>query len=278
MPVVPGSGTVESMSSNPDLVLASVTENGVGVITLNNPDRMNAWSAAMSKRFFERLAEFRSNPSVKVVVITGAGKGFCPGADMDALNQIRANPAGGAGPATGAGRFSDLLSYPKPVIAAMNGATAGVGFVLAVFCDLRFAASGIKLTTSFSRRGLIAEYGSSWALPRLIGSARALDLLLSGRVITADEAERMGLVNAVHPAEELMDKVMAYADDMAVNCCPASWATMKRQVYGDWLRDADASTTDAIHLMNESVKQADFQEGVQSFLDKRPPVFAPYAE
>lgn len=278
MPVVLGSGTVESMSSNPDLVLASVTENGVGVITLNNPDRMNAWSAAMSKRFFERLAEFRSNPSVKVVVITGAGKGFCPGADMDALNQIRANPAGGAGPATGAGRFSDLLSYPKPVIAAMNGAAAGVGFVLAVFCDLRFAASGIKLTTSFSRRGLIAEYGSSWALPRLIGSARALDLLLSGRVITADEAERMGLVNAVHPAEELMDKVMAYADDMAVNCCPASWATMKRQVYGDWLRDADASTTDAIHLMNESVKQADFQEGVQSFLDKRPPVFAPYAE
>jgi 1,4-dihydroxy-2-naphthoyl-CoA synthase len=278
MPVVLGSGTVESMSSNPDLVLTSVTENGVGVITLNNPDRMNAWSAAMSKRFFERLAEFRSNPSVKVVVITGAGKGFCPGADMDALNQIRANPAGGAGPATGAGRFSDLLSYPKPVIAAMNGAAAGVGFVLAVFCDLRFAASGIKLTTSFSRRGLIAEYGSSWALPRLIGSARALDLLLSGRVITADEAERMGLVNAVHPAEELMDKVMAYADDMAVNCCPASWATMKRQVYGDWLRDADASTTDAIHLMNESVKQADFQEGVQSFLDKRPPVFAPYAE
>ncbi|CAB4591409.1 unannotated protein [freshwater metagenome] len=278
MPVAPGSGTVGSMSSNPDLVLASINENGVGVITLNNPDRMNAWSAAMSKRFFERLAEFRSNPSVKVVVITGAGKGFCPGADMDALNQIRANPAGGAGPATGAGRFSDLLSYPKPVIAAMNGAAAGVGFVLAVFCDLRFAASGIKLTTSFSRRGLIAEYGSSWALPRLIGSARALDLLLSGRVITADEAERMGLVNAVHPADELMDKVMAYADDMAVNCCPASWATMKRQVYGDWLRDADASTTDAIHLMNESVKQADFQEGVQSFLDKRPPVFAPYAD
>ena len=278
MPVAPGSVTVGSMTSNPDLVLASINENGVGVITLNNPDRMNAWSAAMSKRFFERLAEFRSNPSVKVVVITGAGKGFCPGADMDALNQIRANPAGGAGPATGAGRFSDLLSYPKPVIAAMNGAAAGVGFVLAVFCDLRFAASGIKLTTSFSRRGLIAEYGSSWALPRLIGSARALDLLLSGRVITADEAERMGLVNAVHPADELMDKVMAYADDMAVNCCPASWATMKRQVYGDWLRDADASTTDAIHLMNESVKQADFQEGVQSFLDKRPPMFAPYAD
>jgi enoyl-CoA hydratase/carnithine racemase len=266
------------MSNSPDLVVSSVSATGVGVITLNNPDRMNAWSAAMSKRFFEHLAEFRTNPDVRVVVITGAGKGFCPGADMDALNQIRANPAGGAGPATGAGKFSDLLSYPKPVIAAMNGAAAGVGFVLAIFCDLRFAASGIKLTTSFSRRGLIAEYGSSWALPRLIGSARALDLLLSGRVITADEAERMGLVNAVYPGEELMDKVMAYADDMAVNCCPTSWATMKRQVYGDWLRDADASTSDAIGLMNESVLRADFQEGVQSFLDKRPPAFAPYAD
>jgi len=266
------------MSNSPDLVLASVTPSGVGIITLNNPERMNAWSSVMSKRFFERLVEFRANADVRVVVITGAGKGFCPGADMDALNQIRANPAGGAGPATGVGRFSDLLDYPKPVIAAMNGAAAGVGFVLAIFCDLRFAAGGIKLTTSFSRRGLIAEYGSSWALPRLVGSARALDLLLSGRVITADEAERMGLVNAVYPAEELMDKVMAYAEDLATNCCPISWATMKRQVYGDWLRDVDAATTDAIHLMNESVKSSDFQEGVQSFLDKRPPVFAPYTD
>ena len=156
------------MSNSTDLVLLAVTETGVGVITLNNPDRMNAWSAAMSKRFFERLAECRANPDVRVVVITGAGKGFCPGADMDALNQIRANPSGGAGPATGAGRFSDLLSFPKPVIAALNGAVAGVGFVLALFCDLRFAAEGIKLTTSFSRRGLIAEYGSSWVLPRLV--------------------------------------------------------------------------------------------------------------
>ena len=266
------------MSNSTDLVLLAVTETGVGVITLNNPDRMNAWSAAMSKRFFERLAECRANPDVRVVVITGAGKGFCPGADMDALNQIRANPSGGAGPATGAGRFSDLLSFPKPVIAALNGAVAGVGFVLALFCDLRFAAEGIKLTTSFSRRGLIAEYGSSWVLPRLVGNARALDLLLSGRVITSNEAADMGLVNAVHPADQLLSAVMAYADDLAVNCCPASLAVMKKQVYGDWLRDADASTTDAIGLMNHSVTRGDFQEGVQSFLDKRPPKFAPYSD
>jgi enoyl-CoA hydratase/carnithine racemase len=261
-----------------DLVLLSIAAPGVGLITLNNPDRMNAWSAKMAARFFARLDEARRDPDIRVVVVTGAGKGFCPGADMDALNQIRANPQGGAGPATGAGRFSDMLGYPKPVIAAINGAVAGVGLVMALFCDLRFAAKGVKMTTAFSRRGLIAEYGSSWALPRLIGSARALDLLLSGRVITAEEAERLGLVNAVLDAEALMDHVIAYAVDLAENCCPASFAVMKQQVYGDWLLDADTSTTNAIGLMNASVKSQDFQEGVQSFLDKRPPKFAPYVD
>ena len=261
-----------------DLVLLSVAAPGVGVITLNNPDRMNAWSARMAARFFARLDEARTNPDIRVVVVTGAGKGFCPGADMDALNQIRANPAGGAGPATGAGRFSDLLEYPKPVIAAINGAVAGVGLVMALFCDLRFAAKGVKMTTAFSRRGLIAEYGSSWALPRLIGSARALDLLLSGRVITADEAERLGMINGVVEPEALMEHVLAYAADLAENCCPTSFAIMKKQVYGDWGTDADTATSNAIGLMNESVRREDFQEGVQSFLDKRPPKFAPYPD
>lgn len=259
-----------------DLVLLDVAAPGVGLVTLNNPDRLNAWSSAMAARFFARLEEARHDPEIRVVVVTGAGKGFCPGADMDALNQIRANPAGGAGPAVGGGRFSDLLDYPKPVIAAINGAVAGVGLVMALFCDLRFAASGVKFTTAFSRRGLVAEYGSSWALPRLIGTPRALDLLLSGRVVTAEEAERLGLVNEVVAADELMSRVMAYATDLAVNCCPTSFAVMKKQVYGDWQSDADSSTSRAIALMNESVMRDDFQEGVQSYLDKRPPKFAPF--
>ena len=263
-------------SSAADLVVRRVEPSGVGVVTLNNPDRLNAWSSAMSAAFFARLDECRTDPAVRVVVVTGEGRGFCPGADMDALNQIRANPSGGAGPATGGGRFSDLLDYPKPIIAAINGAVAGVGLVMALFCDLRFAASGVKITTAFSRRGLIAEYGSSWILPKLIGTPRALDLLLSGRVITAEEAADMGLVNGVVAGEELMSHVMAYASDLAENCCPTSWALMKKQVYGDWMVDADTSTTAAIHLMNESVQRQDFQEGVQSYLDKRSPNFAPY--
>lgn len=232
----------------------------------------------MSTAFFSRLEECRIDPAVRVVVITGAGRGFCPGADMDALNQIRANPSAGAGPATGAGRFSDFLDFPKPIIAAINGAVAGVGLVMALFCDLRFAAAGIKLTTAFSRRGLIAEYGSSWVLPKLIGLPRALDLLLSGRVITAEEAFTMGLVNQVVPGDELITQVMAYAVDLAENGCPTSWAIMKKQVYGDWSIDADTATTNAIQLMNESVQRQDFQEGVQSFLDKRAPHFAPYSQ
>jgi enoyl-CoA hydratase/carnithine racemase len=261
-----------------DLVLVDVQPSGVALITLNNPDRMNAWSAAMSVAFFARLDECRRNSNVRVVVITGAGRGFCPGADMDALNQIRANPSAGAGSATGSGRFSDLIDYPKPVIAAINGAVAGVGLVMALFCDLRFAASGIKITTAFSRRGLIAEYGSSWILPKLIGMPRALDLMLSGRVITSDEAAEMGLVNRVVSPDELMPHVMAYAEDLAVNCCPTSWALMKKQLYRDWSIDADTATTTSIRMMNESVQRPDFQEGVQSYLDKRAPSFAPFTD
>jgi enoyl-CoA hydratase/carnithine racemase len=146
---------------------------------------------------------------------------------------------------------------------------------MALFCDLRFAASGVKFTTAFSRRGLIAEYGSSWMLPRLIGNARALDLLLSGRVFASEEAERLGVVNGVVDGEQLMPHVLAYAQDLADNCCPTSWAVMKKQVYGDWENDADTATGTAIRLMNESLMRDDFQEGVQSYLDKRAPRFQP---
>lgn len=264
------------MTTDSDLVLLDVAAPGVGVVTLNKPDRLNAWSAVMAAAFFARLEEARTRDDVRVVVVTGAGRGFCPGADMDALNQIRADPSAGAGAATGAGRFSDMLAYPKPIIAAVNGAVAGVGLVMALFCDLRFAASGVKFTTAFSRRGLIAEYGSSWVLPRLIGNARALDLLLSGRVFTAEEAERLGVINGVVAPDELMTHVMAYAQDLAENCCPTSWAVMKKQVYGDWETDADTATSAAIRLMNDSLLREDFQEGVQSYLDKRSPNFAPH--
>ena len=166
---------------------------------------------------------------------------------------------------------------PKPVIAAVNGACAGIGMVQALMCDIRFAAAGAKFTTAFSRRGLIAEYGMSWVLPRLIGTSRAMDLLFSGRVILAEEAAAMGLVSEVVPAEHLLDHTLAYAAELAVNASPTSMAVMKQQVYADQTRSLVESTDDAIELMKASLRRGDFKEGVASFLQKRPPNFAPLA-
>jgi enoyl-CoA hydratase/carnithine racemase len=256
------------------LVLSERRDPGIALITLNRPDQLNAWGDDMSIEFWAAIDAAVADEGSRVIVVTGSGKGFCAGASMDALNQIRANPAGGAGPATGERRITDLATTPKPVIAAINGAAAGVGFVLALFCDLRFTTPAAKFTTSFARRGLIAEYGSSWMLPRLIGATRAMDLLLSGRVITGAEAAEMGLVNAAIEPDELLPHVLTYAADLAVNACPTSWSIMKQQVLTDANRDLDDATTDAIALMNASVTRDDFQEGVQSFLDRRSPQFS----
>ena len=265
------------MTAGPDpLVLSELRDNGTALITLNRPDQLNAWDADMSADFFVAFDAAVADPNARVIVLTGAGKGFCAGATMTALNEIRANPADGAGPATGVRMLTDIAAAPKPVIAAINGAVAGIGLSLALFCDLRFTTPAAKFTTSFARRGLIAEYGIAWTLPRLVGAARANDLLLSGRVFTGAEAAQMGLANAALEADDLLPHVLAYADDLAVNRCPTSWAVMKAQLIRDAGRSLDDATTEAITLMNASLTRPDFQEGVQSFLDRRAPTFAPY--
>ena len=259
------------------LVLSEIRDPGTALITLNRPDQLNAWDAEMSVEFFSAFDAAIGDQTVRVIVITGSGKGFCAGASMTALNAIRDNPANGAGPATGVRRLDELATSPKPIVAAINGAVAGIGFSLSLFCDLRFTANTAKFTTSFARRGLIAEYGCSWTLPRLIGTARAMDLLLSARVITGSEAASMGLVNAALEPDDLLPHVLAYAADVAVNACPTSWSIIKQQVLRDSVRPLDEATSSAIELMNASIVRDDFQEGVQSFLDRRPPAFAPYS-
>ncbi len=255
-----------------DVVQYAVSD-GVAVVTLNRPDRLNAWTPEMGELYFDRLEHAGSDPEVRVIVVTGAGRGFCAGADMSLLQSI-----GGGSAVVGeaSSRYpTHTLEIRKPVIAAVNGACAGVGLVLALMCDLRFAAGGAKFTSSFVRRGLIAEYGSSWLLPRLVGPAVALEILLSGRVFLAEEALSMGLVNRVVAPESLLDETLAYARDLAENCSPTSMAVIKSQVY----RHSDLALREALEeslrLMADSLQTDDFKEGVQSFLDQRPPRFRP---
>lgn len=242
------------------------------LVTLNRPERLNAWTNALEDRYFDVLVEAEADPDVRAIVVTGAGRGFCAGADMDDL--------GGASEASDAEidrpRPRHLpMTIRKPVIAAVNGAAAGLGLVEALFCDVRFASPEAAFITAFVRRGLVAEYGVSWLLPRIVGHSRALDLLLSGRRLSGEEAYRIGLVDHLAPADQLVDAAIAYADDLATSCSPWSMATIKAQVVLDGERSFADSVGTADSLMRASFHGVDLAEGVASFTERRPPVFAP---
>ena len=249
-------------------------QDGVALLTLNRPDRLNAWTQEMEHAYFATLERCAQEEEVRVIVVTGAGRGFCAGADMQELQAIGNGSIQEAAETRERRPQTFPLSIPKPLIAAINGACAGIGLVQALMCDMRFAAEGAKLTTAFARRGLVAEHGISWILPRLVGPARALDLLLSGRVVMAEEAHALGLVNRVLAPDRLLDATLDYARELVVNCSPASMATMKRQVYADLQRPLPDALAEADRLMLESFTAPDFVEGVTSFLERRDPRFA----
>jgi enoyl-CoA hydratase/carnithine racemase len=258
-------------------VVQKSVQDGVALLTLNRPDRLNAWTAEMEDVYFGMLEECATSTDVRVIVVTGAGRGFCAGADMQELHALgeQGVPAGAQARERRAQSFP--LSIPKPIVAAINGACAGIGLVQALMCDIRFVSEGAKLTTAFSRRGLVAEHGISWILPRLIGPARALDLLLSGRVVLGEEAAVLGLVNGALAPEVLLEETLAYARELAVKCSPATMATIKRQVYADLERELPDALAVADGLMIDSFGAPDFVEGVASFLERRDPRFAPLA-
>ena len=197
--------------------------------------------------------------------------------DLNTISNSTVDAAAGRTSASWSARgIRDFVTtLRKPVIAAINGGCAGMGLTLALVCDVRFAAEGAKFTTSFARRGLIAEYGISWILPRVVGWGVALDLLLSGRVFYADEAAELGLVKEVVPPEELLPRAIAYAEDIATNCAPSSLAVIKQQVYADTMRDVFEASAAAEKLMQQSMLRPDFIEGITSFFEKRPPDFPP---
>jgi len=267
-------------------ILYDVTDSAA-VITLNRPKQLNAWTDRMGAEVKHAMAQAEADPRVVAIILTGAGRGFCAGADMHLLKSISegggaeaiptelsaASPGDAAMGEAFRGTYTYLLSIRKPIIAAVNGPVAGMAVPIVACCDLRFAGSAASFTTSFSRRGLIAEWGASWVLPRLIGPAHALDLLYSARKIDAAEAERMGLVNRVVPAAELLAVCRRYVEDLAANCSPTSMMIMKRQVWQHLSVDLGHAEREAVGLMVESFKRPDFREGVTSYLEKRPPRF-----
>ncbi|WP_439815069.1 enoyl-CoA hydratase-related protein [Zavarzinia sp. CC-PAN008] len=254
----------------------------VAIITLNRPDRLNALTHPMIKAVRTAADAAAADPEVIGIVITGMGRAFSAGLDADAL--VSATQAGAAGQASAResapppdelpALFSHFLTVPKPVIAAINGVAAGGGFVLALMADLRFSAETGAFTTVFSKRGLIAEHGTSWILPRLTGLSRALDLLWSSRKIDAEEAYRIGLVDRIVPAEHLVAEACAYLHDLAANISPRSIAVIKAQVHADLSRSLHDSTHATAPIMYEALQHPDAREGAASFIERRPPRFA----
>lgn len=258
-------------------------DDGLATITLARPHRLNAWTGRMHTEYRYSLDQAENDPAVRAVIVTGEGRGFCAGADSAALEghvekggydsglrEEPARPGYGIRPEFDA-TFAYHFGLTKPVIAAINGPAAGVGLVLACFADIRFAAAGVKLTTAHGKLGLPAEYGLSWLLPRLIGLSRANELLFSSRVFLAEEAASLGLVHAVYPADELLDRTREYARDLVRSVAPSSLAATKRQVYTDLHRDAASAVNESEHLLNTMTTSGDFREGVAALLEKREP-------
>ncbi len=281
------------MSDYPD-ILYSVKDR-IATITLNRPDRLNAYTDRLAQSIRLAMADAARDTNVRVIVLTGAGRGFCAGADMDLLQGVAS--AGGERQASRGEsdvgnafeskfgpnldsefadmrRFGYFMRTKKPILAAINGPAAGIGLIMALYADMRFVSDKAVLTTSFAQRGLIAEHGISWLLPRLVGAANALDLLLSARKISPQEAKEIGLVNKVFPAESFMENVMAYAHLLADTVSPRSMAVMKAQIWKSYFQTFGEALEVADAEMPPSFQWPDFKEGVSHFLEKRTPKFS----
>ena len=261
-------------------------EDRVATITLHRPHRLNAWTGRMHSEYRWALQQAQDDLGVRVVVVTGEGRGFCAGADTGALEghvergaydpgtpEDLATPGYGVDPALDHD-FAYHFGLRTPVIAAVNGPAAGVGLVLACYADVRFAVAGAKLTTAHGRLNLPAEYGLSWLLPRLVGLGRANDLLLTSRILLAEEALEMGLVNAVLPDQEaLRAHARSYAHSLAHEVAAGSLAATKRQVALDLHRDLGTSVAEAAERLDAMMGEPDFAEGVAALAQKRAPAF-----
>jgi enoyl-CoA hydratase/carnithine racemase len=267
-------------------IIYSVSD-GIATITLNRPEKLNAWTATMERDVRAAIEAAEDDSAVRVIILTGAGRGFCAGADMSLLGMVasqgvdarvreQALRAGGVREGVRADfqkKYSYFPAVTKPVIAAINGPVVGLGLVIALYCDLRFASDTARFGTAFSRRGLIAEYGLAWLLPRIVGLPNALELLFSARMVDAAEAQRMGLATAVFPQDVFQGKVREYARDLAANVSPRSMRVMKRQVYEGMFQTLAEAFELSEREMLASLQCEDFKEGVAHFVEKRSAAF-----
>ncbi|MGE0383085.1 MAG: enoyl-CoA hydratase-related protein [Gammaproteobacteria bacterium] len=273
------------MTDAPEQAVLYDARDGIATLTLNRPQRANAWTIDMTRAYRKALVAAENDPEVVAVVITGAGKYFCVGADNSSLSKISADGGFGSDyqeplpepgdprhPAWGT-THGMLLSLRKPVIAAVNGAAAGIGFIVMCCSDFRIVAEDAKLTTSVAKLGLPAEFGLSWILPRLVGMVQATDILLRSPVITGREALQRGLANEALPADQVLPRARALAAELIENCSPASLRTIKRQLWLDSMRDFPTAEQDARALMEHMVGAEDFREAMTARNEGRTPKF-----
>ena len=267
--------------------LAYEVDGPAAVITLNRPRALNALTNTMLDELKHAFAVAEQDPAVVGIVLTGAGRGFCAGMDMNSLSAqskgdssvgekrrvLDADPGDKSMGDNFKVAFTYIMSIRKPVIVGVNGACAGLGMSIALLGDMRFGTEQSKFVTAFAQRGLIAEHGQSWVLPRLVGSSRALDLLWSSRKVLADEALRIGLMDRIVAADELLDECKGYIQNLADNCSPTSLMMMKKQVYRHLNTNLHDAMVESNQWMAESLKRDDFKEGVESFLERRAPDF-----
>ena len=244
--------------------------DGVMTITFNRPERGNAWNPDIAGRYAAALEQAATSPEVRAIVVTGAGKAFCSGGDAAKLDEIAGS--GDVRPTTSRPYYFPL-QIGKPIIGAINGAAVGVGLQIALYTDVRIASDKARFSTFFARLGLVAEMGLSWMLPRLVGAARAADMLFSTRMVGADEALAMGMVNQVVPHDQLLDEARAYALRLIETSSPWSMRTMKAQLYADLTATVEQAYERAVNFADESVLRADFKQGLKALAEKSSPQF-----
>lgn len=259
-------------ATTPSGELRYEVESGVAIVTFNRPGRMNAMTASMGRAYNAALLRAAEDPGVVAIVVTGAGRAFCGGAELAVVESFS---EGSALPDSNEGEFRPALAREvrKPVIAAVNGPAAGVGLALAVHADVRVVASDATLTTRYARLGLVAEYGLAWLLPRLVGEGRARELLLTGRRFTGQEAYDMQLAQWAVPAEEVLPRALEIARDIATSCAPQALAAIKDQLDCAAVSSFDASYQRADELMQISFTSPDLVESFAAAKEKRAPQF-----